>query len=357
MALAHRETLERFLLDLALTADPARFFPFPPSFRSAPEESKKDPSGLSGAFAPYTKEEFDALKEVLLKLPSDGSPPKTSGAISTLYNYLVSPALDIAFHKGSLHPRVTEYQFRSAPAVEARRDSESSTRWYLFHGSSAGNWHSIVRNGVVVTSGTDLQSHGAVYGKGVYASDLLSTGMSYGNSGKFTCVGVLELQQDPEPFRVTKDYFVIPPGIPVTLRYLLRVTSQNIGPPLDGKPILALYGAQSKARLSKTVPQKRFYTELEALRKLSGVTVIEDSLKTKSLCLLISNVVFSVYLGGFPFSPPLFRVTQPDALGDLGGPLWDSTGVYLPPFASWDFSTRLADTVEKIKKDLLPGSG
>ncbi|XP_066509665.1 protein mono-ADP-ribosyltransferase PARP8-like isoform X2 [Hoplias malabaricus] len=52
---------------------------------------------------------------------------------------------------------------------------------FAFHGSHIENWHSILRNGLVVASNTRLQLHGAIYGSGIYLSPLSS--ISFGYSG------------------------------------------------------------------------------------------------------------------------------------------------------------------------------
>ena len=41
---------------------------------------------------------------------------------------------------------------------------------FAFHGSNIGNWHSIIRNGLIKASGTKLQANGARYGRGIYLS-------------------------------------------------------------------------------------------------------------------------------------------------------------------------------------------
>lgn len=46
-------------------------------------------------------------------------------------------------------------------------------------GSKLENWHSILRNGLVVASGTDFELNGAVYGKGIYLSAKASLAFSY----------------------------------------------------------------------------------------------------------------------------------------------------------------------------------
>ncbi|TRY90023.1 hypothetical protein DNTS_018251, partial [Danionella cerebrum] len=82
---------------------------------------------------------------------------------------------------------LTPHQFlllSSPPAKEsnfiAAKELFGST--FAFHGSHIENWHSILRNGLVVASNTRLQVlHGAVYGSGIYLSPLSS--ISFGYSG------------------------------------------------------------------------------------------------------------------------------------------------------------------------------
>jgi len=51
-----------------------------------------------------------------------------------------------------------------------------------FHGSPAYNWHSIVRSGLKVFSGTNLQLHGTAYGHGIYMSPYLSVASAYAHN-------------------------------------------------------------------------------------------------------------------------------------------------------------------------------
>lgn len=53
-------------------------------------------------------------------------------------------------------------------------------------GSVIENWHSILRNGLMVASGTDFQLNGAVYGKGIYLSPSASLSFSYSTNSKLS---------------------------------------------------------------------------------------------------------------------------------------------------------------------------
>lgn len=50
---------------------------------------------------------------------------------------------------------------------------------FAFHGSPLCNWHSILRNGLYVASGTKLQLNGTAHGKGIYCSPRLGTALGY----------------------------------------------------------------------------------------------------------------------------------------------------------------------------------
>ncbi|XP_010642315.1 protein mono-ADP-ribosyltransferase PARP8 isoform X2 [Fukomys damarensis] len=80
----------------------------------------------------------------------------------------------------------TQHQFlllSSPPAKESnfRAAKKLFGSTFAFHGSHIENWHSILRNGLVVASNTRLQLHGAMYGSGIYLSPMSS--ISFGYSG------------------------------------------------------------------------------------------------------------------------------------------------------------------------------
>ncbi|CAL1530084.1 unnamed protein product [Lymnaea stagnalis] len=78
----------------------------------------------------------------------------------------------------------TKHQFwlRNSPPVEDRRfrlNKEKYGSVFAFHGSPIENWHSIVREGLIVASGTHRQLNGAAYGHGIYLSPQLSMSLRY----------------------------------------------------------------------------------------------------------------------------------------------------------------------------------
>jgi poly [ADP-ribose] polymerase 6/8 len=60
----------------------------------------------------------------------------------------------------------------SNPEVEGnfRKMRSKFGSFYAFHGSASGNWHSILREGLKILSGTSKMSAGAAYGNGIYTA-------------------------------------------------------------------------------------------------------------------------------------------------------------------------------------------
>ena len=79
---------------------------------------------------------------------------------------------------------------------------------YQFHGSSLGNWHPILRNGLKVMSNTKYMSAGAAYGAGIYVADQSSISLGYSRSlagwkrsmfrSPTSCVSLCEIIDDPK---------------------------------------------------------------------------------------------------------------------------------------------------------------
>lgn len=244
-----------FLLDLALIANPVRFFPFPKYFRKNlyKDENKIDDDSLKKIdmnalkrvppnkaniqlipvvtqliekkaderFALYHNDEYLEMRKILDTIN------KNRKDLSVLYNnpdclalieYLFQTDINLS-HIGnqSFGNGVDEYEFKYDIFGEQFRDNKHTERWYLFHGSNQGNWHSIMRNNLVVASNTSLMSAGAAYGTGIYASDNIQVSIAYGYY-----VGVIELTCDPAQFRKAPGIYVIPSANYVTLRYLLK---------------------------------------------------------------------------------------------------------------------------------------
>ena len=76
------------------------------------------------------------------------------------------------------HRRSTELKFAAARKLGKTQ--------FAFHGSPLCNWHSILRNGLFVASGTKLQLNGTAHGKGIYCAPALSTALGYARKSTVT---------------------------------------------------------------------------------------------------------------------------------------------------------------------------
>jgi hypothetical protein len=113
--------------------------------------------------------------------------------------------------------------------------------FYLFHGSSLENWHSIINLGLKNFSNTKLMSHGAVHGPGVYLSPRLSVTSSYANPAKKnwphsrvldahdSCQGICEIINRPSEIKtINQQIYVIPNEQHIATRYLMISPDRKI---------------------------------------------------------------------------------------------------------------------------------
>lgn len=72
----------------------------------------------------------------------------------------------------------------STPSAEQKFKvlKEKYGSMFLFHGSAAQNWHSILRNGLKNASGTGMMAHGNAYGPGIYFAHEARVSQGYAQS-------------------------------------------------------------------------------------------------------------------------------------------------------------------------------
>ena len=111
-----------------------------------------------------------------------------------------------------------------------------------WHGSTLGNWHSIIRQGLDY----QVMEHGRAYGHGVYFGRSFETSRGYSNHhpGGFwpnsdlkiqDAIGLVELVNNPEQFRKISPHFVVQHCHWIQCRYLfVRALSDPILPSFDG---------------------------------------------------------------------------------------------------------------------------
>ena len=142
----------------------------------------------------YGQDTIDLLRWILLSnrsqflsLPKDLSLKEVSSKTIQFMALISTPEKENEFRK-----------------LEAKYGSR-----FLFHGSHIDRWHSIIRNGLINASGTELQRNGAAHGSGIYFAPLSSTSIGYSGFGnnlfnssyfsqeKFSILGVCQVANDP----------------------------------------------------------------------------------------------------------------------------------------------------------------
>lgn len=291
-----------FLLNLALKADPERFFPFPKYFRTKNPNTNSEEK-LDYRFAPYSPEDY---KRVLLTLQLID---KHKANLSVLYGnkdcaelmkYLFDTEINLSHIGCTFSKNIDEYEFKYSLIEEQKRNIKYKQRWYLFHGSREGNWHSIVRNGVIQTSGTKLMSTGAMLGAGIYATSEIATAFNYGNY-----VAVIEVTEDIKQFEKAPTIYVITKPECVIMRYLLIAKNVNNMP----KDLLEFY-KRSREKLVEVTKKDKFKMRIEEELKKLPDTVKYVSYDEVNSILVVSykELCLNINLERYPFEPPSINI-------------------------------------------------
>ncbi len=191
-----------------------------------------------------------------------------------------------------------------------KEEKFQSTQQYLFHGSQLHSWYPIIKNGLKVLSGTELQANGAAYGNGIYFSDNFLTSLSY--SGRSTStfglnvVGVFQIADTIEKYKKAPGIFVIANDSILLLKYLVFTRKNDYGKNLD---ILTKYFTKEIPLNSKIttvgvciIKNKRLNQEFKLLEKASyQINIINES---KWETILNDNTKIIIKFANYPIKPP-----------------------------------------------------
>ena len=183
---------------------------------------------------------------------------------------------------------------------------------YLYHGSPLHCWHSIIRNGLVVTSNTSLMTTGASYGKGIYMSDNYS--VSYGYCKNVNPImGVYEIIGDKETYCKATGFYVIPSNEICILRYLIVGAPPNINENLNRFFIQEMCISKKiiqNKMLEKGI--KKLTKELDDIKKENFYKIeLVDNQVNHWLVELEKAKLEIKFPDLYPFEPPFIFINSP----------------------------------------------
>lgn len=299
------DELTKFLLSIAKQACPKKFYPFPEDFRTVPADQVDDAkevnnnmpiapireniitenkNKIKSILVPYAEKDYLTVKTILdsidFKLVKSG---KLSEKQSKLMKYIMDLPIKIKYHGINLHPDITEFEFKYEPVKERLLDDKYKKRWYLFHGSKSGNWHSILRNGIKNMSGTSFMGYGAALGAGVYLTSDIKICYHYGSSKASSYVAVVEILEDPTPYYKGDAVYVIPKDDILIPRYLYKIKKY---PDFDAGTVLKYYKALKEKSIDNSIKlHKRINYDMEEMK--SYVSILDTT--TEGYILLVST--------------------------------------------------------------------
>jgi hypothetical protein len=327
--------MEEFLIELAKKANWERFLPFPDAYRRTTRPGE-----------PHTKAEYERLFADLQDLERH---PELKAEITKTH-------LKMTIHgQNSVHPSITELEFKYPYVDSFINDKKYKKRWYLFHGSSKSNWYSILHNGLRNMSGSSLMTNGAVYGNGIYLTNNLSMAYGYGVSTEYPsltigdteekiqipdhCVAVVELLVDPAPYKKAQDIYVVPDASLLFPRYMYIMKHS---PMADAVPVLEYYKKLRDASLVDKTKPKRVLNEIETLKAKSLlIEVTSDNV----YILFVNGHLIRMYLQNFPYQPPIFQLAY--KLG-RSSDNFDDKGIYKYQFNEWAPINTVLALIDKL---------
>lgn len=187
---------------------------------------------------------------------------------------------------------------------------------YLFHGSASNFWHSIIRNGLFVASGTKMQVNGAAYGPGIYTSNDYNFALGY--SVKFDSqlpiVGVYEVVGTHEKYKKTQNIFVVPNKELCILRYLIHGNATSYSQHLNSLiHIESVVQKKENSAIMNAKGQKKLMKELSDIRKenVYNVELVYDNIGHWIVDVSNGTKLEIIFHEHYPFKPPFIFVKSP----------------------------------------------
>lgn len=226
----------------------------------------------------------------------------------------------------------------------------ASESCFLYHGSSPGNWYSIIRNNIQVMSGTKFETTGAAHGAGIYLSDSFQFSSGYcgiRKMGDMLSMGVYQLVGKKEDYFKESNIFVCNQQDNLILRYMI-VGNVPIGIPdlkvekitmLEKLKELSYTHANSekldiKDKISKIHNKRLMSTYARLMNDLpeyiDNIELVDDNINLWTVGLKmddesnlnenividmlkygVKHITLELEFTGYPFMPPFVRVKHP----------------------------------------------
>lgn len=139
----------------------------------------------------------------------------------------------------------TKHQFLILAAPHSHKGGSAATKsHFVFHGSDFGNWHNILRTGLMNASKTPMQANGSNYGAGIYFAKWSSTSVSFCKAAvngwmnsrfgqKPCCIAICQVFEAPTTTFWERSVIVAEDPACVTLRYLFVYETRSDIPDVD----------------------------------------------------------------------------------------------------------------------------
>lgn len=299
-------------------ANPARFSPIPAWFQNKVAKDAKDFKDaklidMKRFERACTLIKIDSLIVQYRECANDAEILKTMDLdVYMLLRFIIMSCPFKMSHTALVHNKEHFDQYKithSAEKEAAFLKGKEGKISYLYHGSPMSNWHSITRNGLKVMSGTSFMTTGAVYGDGIYLSDLLDRSYSYSinRNTRAIIVGVYEVYNSTD-YQANADIHVVPKDDLLLLRYLIYVANPQsinaLGAALkvEWDKKAANKGVQMDAQRKKA--QARIIKEIKAIEAVGKVETKDDM----TYMATINDVKFEIeFTIEFPFQPPIVK--------------------------------------------------
>jgi len=284
---------------------------------------------------------------------------------------------------------LTQFSVRHTHQEEDRFKKAKQT-CYMYHGSSADNWYSIMRNGLKVGSKSKYFKNGAAYGNGIYLSNTISLSIGY-SAGDKIIVAVYEVIGTPADYKKTSQIYVVADDKKVLLKYIMvfpfsqryghlgadltNILNRKFESGIKSDQAAKQHNISNK-RMKRLMREFRIFSDQEPeelgfrfevkddanfnvwqifIEDFEGNENIHADMKEMGIKEVELEFTFNE---NYPFEPPFVRVVSPrfdfrTGHVTLGG----SICMELLTNQGWDPTTSISTVVTYVKSAILEGDG